>query len=186
MGERALGKGEEERSIRSVGSVEVEEVPARIRGLRRRVIERDGLICQLCSEPLLSEADVTLDHVVPRSKGGVTSFANLRVACAPCNFARGNGDGPDPALRAKIAQKLGGLVFLPPRAQRRGRAASIGAPTLKVPLRLKLEGLPIEAKIAALTRERERLERVSFEEKLAAQKQDEERLERETILKGVG
>lgn len=36
-----------------------------------------------------SEA-TTADHVLPRSLGGTNELSNLRPACAPCNFARGN------------------------------------------------------------------------------------------------
>jgi 5-methylcytosine-specific restriction endonuclease McrA len=60
---------------------------------RRRVralLARDGDLCWLCSKPL--DGDATLDHVVPRSKGGKNGLENLRLAHKGCNGARGNAD----------------------------------------------------------------------------------------------
>ena len=45
--------------------------------------------CHYCKKHLNWE-DATLDHVVPLSKGGKTVENNLVLACAPCNFAKGN------------------------------------------------------------------------------------------------
>lgn len=56
--------------------------------LRRRVIERDGLRCVYCDEDL-SSAEVHLDHVVPESCGGPTTYDNLQVTCRKCNLAKG-------------------------------------------------------------------------------------------------
>ena len=70
------------------------QIPAAVRAA---VIERDGLVCQVCGAavrvlPTYATDQLTLDHVVPWSKGGADSAENLRVACAPCNIARGNRD----------------------------------------------------------------------------------------------
>ncbi|HEY5482814.1 MAG TPA: HNH endonuclease [Propionibacteriaceae bacterium] len=69
-------------------------IPAPLRAL---VIERDGLVCQICDAtvrvlPTYATDQLTLDHIVPWSKGGADTIENLRVACAPCNIARGNQD----------------------------------------------------------------------------------------------
>jgi len=56
--------------------------------LRRRVIERDGLYCVYCDDDL-SNAEIHLDHVIPESKGGETSYNNLQVTCRKCNLAKG-------------------------------------------------------------------------------------------------
>ena len=56
--------------------------------LRRRVIERDGLRCVYCDEDL-SSAEVHIDHVVPESRGGLTTYDNLQVTCRKCNLAKG-------------------------------------------------------------------------------------------------
>ena len=58
------------------------------RNLRQRVIERDGLRCVYCDEDL-SSAEIHMDHVIPESQGGETTFNNLQVTCRKCNLAKG-------------------------------------------------------------------------------------------------
>src|SRR5690606_25141458 len=53
---------------------------------RRAVYERDGFQCVACG----AEEDLSLDHIVPFSKGGPDTIENLRVLCRPCNSRRGN------------------------------------------------------------------------------------------------
>ena len=62
-----------------------ERIPTK---LRRRVIDRDGLWCVFCDEDL-SNSEVHLDHVIPESKGGPTTYNNLQVTCRKCNLAKG-------------------------------------------------------------------------------------------------
>jgi len=47
---------------------------------------RDRFQCQYCG----ASHDLTFDHVVPRSKGGRTTWENVVAACAPCNLRKGN------------------------------------------------------------------------------------------------
>jgi 5-methylcytosine-specific restriction endonuclease McrA len=54
---------------------------------RRNIFFRDGHICQYCR---YRGEDLTLDHVVPRSRGGVDSWENLVTACVRCNVKKGN------------------------------------------------------------------------------------------------
>ena len=56
--------------------------------LRRRVIERDGYYCVYCDEDL-HEKEIHMDHVIPESQGGKTTFDNLQVTCRKCNLAKG-------------------------------------------------------------------------------------------------
>jgi 5-methylcytosine-specific restriction endonuclease McrA len=56
--------------------------------LRRRIIERDGLYCVYCDEDL-SAAEIHMDHVIPESQGGTTTYDNLQVTCRKCNLAKG-------------------------------------------------------------------------------------------------
>lgn len=53
---------------------------------RFNVFLRDRFECQYCSSP----SELTFDHVVPRSKGGKTSWENVCAACSPCNLRKGN------------------------------------------------------------------------------------------------
>jgi 5-methylcytosine-specific restriction endonuclease McrA len=53
---------------------------------RRNVLRRDRNRCQYCG----SGEKLTLDHVLPRSRGGRDSWENLVTACMPCNNRKGN------------------------------------------------------------------------------------------------
>ncbi len=56
---------------------------------RFNVFLRDGFSCQYCGD-LFSAEDLTFDHVVPRSRGGRTTWGNVVTACSPCNLAKGH------------------------------------------------------------------------------------------------
>ena len=51
---------------------------------RRNIFKRDHYTCQYCGAQPGSE-ELTLDHVVPRSQGGVSSWENCVLACMACN-----------------------------------------------------------------------------------------------------
>ena len=56
---------------------------------RRTVMARDHYTCQYCGgQP--GKARLTVDHVVPRSRGGETHWENVVTACGPCNRRKGN------------------------------------------------------------------------------------------------
>lgn len=63
---------------------------------RRNVFRRDDQRCQYCGERV---HDLTLDHVVPRSRGGPTSWENVVACCRPCN-ARKRDRTPEEARMA--------------------------------------------------------------------------------------
>ena len=56
---------------------------------RRNVLLRDGFACQYCGWEGTS-AQLTIDHVLPRSRGGRTAWDNVVAACAPCNRRKGD------------------------------------------------------------------------------------------------
>jgi 5-methylcytosine-specific restriction endonuclease McrA len=56
----------------------------RIRYSKRNIFARDRWRCQYCGEKL-PIARLTIDHVVPRAKGGVTCWENVVTCCEPCN-----------------------------------------------------------------------------------------------------
>jgi 5-methylcytosine-specific restriction endonuclease McrA len=56
---------------------------------RHNVFYRDKYICQYCGGKFLQK-DLTLDHVIPRSKGGKTSWENVVSCCGTCNHKKGN------------------------------------------------------------------------------------------------
>lgn len=58
---------------------------------RRSVFLRDRYCCQYCGESFSSH-DLTFDHVVPRAKGGKTTWDNILTACVRCNSAKQDMD----------------------------------------------------------------------------------------------
>lgn len=56
---------------------------------RNLIIKRDKSTCQYCQK-ILSHKQVTIDHIIPRSKGGVSNFNNCVVCCFDCNKRKGN------------------------------------------------------------------------------------------------
>jgi 5-methylcytosine-specific restriction endonuclease McrA len=56
---------------------------------RFNVFLRDRFTCQYCGEPFPSH-ELTFDHVVPRSRGGRTTWANVVTACGTCNLLKGS------------------------------------------------------------------------------------------------
>lgn len=55
------------------------------RSLAKAVFERDGYRCVQCA----SHYDLTCDHIIPVSKGGVTEPTNLQTMCRSCNSSKG-------------------------------------------------------------------------------------------------
>jgi len=56
---------------------------------RFNVFLRDSFSCQYCGDEHTPH-QLTFDHVIPRSKGGNTSWENVVAACSACNFTKGN------------------------------------------------------------------------------------------------
>jgi 5-methylcytosine-specific restriction endonuclease McrA len=62
---------------------------------RRTVLARDQFTCQYCGEQL-GKSQLTIDHLLPRSRGGKTVWENVVVACGSCNRKKGD-QTPDEA-----------------------------------------------------------------------------------------
>ena len=56
---------------------------------RRNIFERDENTCQYCGRKF-ERSELTLDHVVPRSRGGSSTWTNIVVACLKCNIRKGD------------------------------------------------------------------------------------------------
>lgn len=64
--------------------------PARRAAFTRfNVFLRDKFICQYC-DTRFSPQDLTFDHVIPRSRGGRTTWENVVTSCSACNLAKGD------------------------------------------------------------------------------------------------
>jgi 5-methylcytosine-specific restriction endonuclease McrA len=68
---------------------EYEKRKTAIRYSKHNVFLRDGYTCQYCGDDV-SRKTATLDHVLPVSHGGKTTFENTVCACATCNANKGN------------------------------------------------------------------------------------------------
>ncbi|MGQ9599800.1 MAG: HNH endonuclease [Anaerolineae bacterium] len=74
---------------------------------RRTVMARDHYTCQYCqAQP--GKAFLTIDHVVPRSRGGTTHWENVVTACGVCNRHKGN----------RTPEEAGMSLVRPPRRPR--------------------------------------------------------------------
>lgn len=73
----------------------------RVAFTRFNLFLRDEFSCQYCG----GLGDLTFDHVVPRARGGVTSWENVVAACARCNLRKG----------AKSLRQVGMTLRKPPR-----------------------------------------------------------------------
>jgi len=70
--------------------LEYRRIPHQTRALsRKNILMRDRYTCQYCHKTLNSN-ELTLDHVIPRSRAGESSWENLVACCNPCNNRKGN------------------------------------------------------------------------------------------------
>ena len=70
--------------------LEYRRIPHQTRALsRKNILLRDHSTCQYCGRQH-TPAELTLDHVLPRSRGGESSWDNLVACCKKCNHKKGN------------------------------------------------------------------------------------------------
>src|ERR1035438_2920859 len=70
--------------------LEYRRIPHQTRALsRKNILLRDRNSCQYCGV-VLPASELTLDHVVPRSRGGNSTWENLVACCHACNRRKGN------------------------------------------------------------------------------------------------
>jgi 5-methylcytosine-specific restriction endonuclease McrA len=65
---------------------------------RQNIFRRDNNSCQYCGKT----EDLTLDHVIPKSRGGRTSWDNLTTACKRCNSRKGDLTPEEAKMLLKI------------------------------------------------------------------------------------
>ena len=70
---------------------------------RFNVFLRDRFRCQYCGV-LIEAKEITCDHVIPRSRGGQTTWENVVAACHRCNVKKGD----------RLPEEVGMRLFLPP------------------------------------------------------------------------
>jgi 5-methylcytosine-specific restriction endonuclease McrA len=78
---------------------------ARVPLNRRNVLRRDRYTCQYCGR---QGGDLTVDHVLPKSRGGKSTWENLVAACRACNLKKGD----------RTPEEAGMRLLKPPRPPR--------------------------------------------------------------------
>src|SRR5438132_6759835 len=69
---------------------EYRHIPVERRSLsRKNILLRDHSTCQYCGRQF-TPSELTLDHVLPRSRGGESTWDNLVACCKRCNHQKGN------------------------------------------------------------------------------------------------
>lgn len=67
-----------------------DRLPSRdVKYSRQTIFERDAFRCAYCGKEF-RRSELTIDHIVPRAKGGKSSFKNTISACVPCNSKKGH------------------------------------------------------------------------------------------------
>jgi 5-methylcytosine-specific restriction endonuclease McrA len=74
--------------IRLVRYVRIPRDVHRRKITRKAVLARDSWTCQYCGRE--AHNGLTVDHVIPRSRGGESVWENIVASCAPCNRKKGN------------------------------------------------------------------------------------------------
>jgi 5-methylcytosine-specific restriction endonuclease McrA len=87
----------------------------RVKLSRREIFIRDGYRCQYCGR---QTGDLTLDHVIPRSRGGSHTWENLVSACRSCNHRKGGKSVAEArfTLRCQPAEPRAGRYYSIQRA----------------------------------------------------------------------
>ncbi|MHB8900218.1 MAG: HNH endonuclease [Thermoguttaceae bacterium] len=67
---------------------------------RRNLFRRDRWACQYCGKRPSSDS-LTIDHVIPRSRGGVSRWENCVLACAECNRQKANRTPAEAHMRLR-------------------------------------------------------------------------------------
>ena len=74
---------------RVIQLIDYDRMPrATVRLSRRNIFLRDAYMCQYCAKRS-SARDLNLDHVMPRSRGGPTTWENVVCSCRVCNLEKG-------------------------------------------------------------------------------------------------
>jgi 5-methylcytosine-specific restriction endonuclease McrA len=74
-------------------------IPHQARALsRKNILIRDRFTCQYCQRTMPS-GELTLDHVIPRSRSGETAWENLVACCHDCNNRKGSRTPEEASMR---------------------------------------------------------------------------------------
>lgn len=69
-----------------------------VRFSRSNLLLRDDFSCQYCHDQLTMK-DMTIDHVIPRARGGITRWDNVVASCYSCNAIKGHRTSMKPSRK---------------------------------------------------------------------------------------
>ncbi len=69
---------------------------------RKNVLHRDNYTCQYCG---VHKKDLTVDHIIPKSKGGKDTWDNVITACLKCNVSKGNKTPKEANMQLRISPR---------------------------------------------------------------------------------
>ncbi|MBX3076353.1 HNH endonuclease [Candidatus Obscuribacterales bacterium] len=69
---------------------------------RRNILHRDNYTCQYCG---VRRPDLTIDHIIPRSRGGIDSWDNVAAACLKCNVKKGDRTPKEAGMLLRIVPR---------------------------------------------------------------------------------
>jgi len=75
---------------------------------RRNILRRDRYRCQYCGT---TKGPLTVDHIIPRTKGGIDSWENLVSACVKCNNKKGNRTPEEAGMKLLQQPKRPSYLF---------------------------------------------------------------------------
>ncbi len=104
--------------IRLISYVRIPRDTHRRKITRRAVFARDEWTCQYCG----ARSNLTVDHVIPRSKGGSSNWENIVASCAPCNRRKGD----------LLLRQVGMQLTRPPRTPSPTVFIHVASPTIPV------------------------------------------------------
>ena len=85
--------------------LEYRRIPHQTRALsRKNILMRDRYTCQYCHR-VMPSGELTLDHVIPRSRSGESSWENLVACCHPCNNRKGNRTPDEAGMKLSRAPR---------------------------------------------------------------------------------
>lgn len=58
--------------------------------IKKQLIAEHGAVCAICGKEIRNMKELSIDHIVPQSKGGLTVKENCQLACQKCNSRKGD------------------------------------------------------------------------------------------------
>ena len=89
--------------------LEYRRIPHQTRALsRKNILMRDRYTCQYCHRTMPS-GELTLDHVIPRSRAGESAWENLVACCHQCNNRKGSRTPEEAGMKLSRQPRLAGV-----------------------------------------------------------------------------